>query len=191
MATAFLTRLQQTINTALSPPESPSHANTDSLKAGSQTNTPVKERTDAEDSTPTRFARESTPKALGSTTLPVASSLAPVVALSTPLSFPAHLDARMYAEPDLFSPSDQTITLASSSKIPMGGEAGGTDSTPSTATVRKFVKEDVQSEVRVAGGKEGEGEDVEKRKKKKRGINEVSVREVFYNGDLFRCAVTL
>jgi len=176
MATAFLTRLQQTINTALSPPETPSHANASSLRAGSQTSTPVRERTGGEDSQSTRFSRDLTPKALGSATLPEASPSATVVPLSPPLLFPAHLDARLCPEPDLFSPSDQTVTLASSSKIPMTGETGGADSTPSTATVRNFIKEDVQSETKATGSKGGEADEVEKRKKKKRGVNEVSVR---------------
>ena len=83
----------------------------------------------------------------------------------------------MYAEPDLFSPSDQTVTLASSSKIPMTGETGGADSTPSTATIRKFVKDDMQSETNATTGfKESEVNEVEKRKKTKRGVNEVSIR---------------
>jgi hypothetical protein len=56
----------------------------------------------------------------------------------------------------------------------MTDETRGADSTPSTATVRNFVKEDVQSETKATGSKEGEGDEVEKRKKKKRGVNEVS-----------------
>ena len=183
MAVSFLTRLQQTINTALSsePPVSPT-TSTSNLPKPTQ-ETPTKSSCwllDPESSTPTPPGHLPAERGRSLAT-PNGSSLG--TSRTSGDTLPVHLDARLYMDQqDMFSPSDRTITQATGSTsrgsvdrdpIVLGGNlppgsvglrgVEGTDSTPSTATVKRFERPE-----------EDEVEAETKRRRRKRGVNEVS-----------------
>lgn len=213
MAVSFLTRLQQTINTALSPdtpaPVSPTTPNSSLPRS-------------AAEETPTKGSSAMGDEVQSTTSTPLAMAGERGRSLATPNGsalnsntgkaggrYSSHLDARLGVDQDdIFSPSDRTITQAQASgsgstSTPRGSVEGnlalkginpiilggnlppgsvgrsmgteGSESTPSTATVKRF-------ETSV----EGEAEGDTKRRRKKRGVNEVSYSEAFFGRQLFR-----
>ena len=208
MAVSFLTRLQQTINTALSP--DPQVSVTGPVPGSPSTPTLALSKSVCSQETPTKPAgvitTSTTIIADGNTSAPtphptaLGPVLGPVVVereRGRSPTTPSHLDARLPIEgQDIFSPSDRTITQSQPQvqtlmHLPPGSvvadSSRGTDSTPSTATVRRYERSAERREEEEEVLRDGEG--AAKRRRKKRGVNEVGYLQPC--GTSFRVLVVL